>query len=264
MIQIRTIQEIEEIKKSALLVGETLAEVGRNIKPGISTAMLDKIAEEFILDNNATPIFKGYNGFPSSLCISVNEVVVHGIPSKKELKEGDIVSVDCGTLLKGWVGDSAYTFALNGVKEEAVNLLKVTKESLLLGIVECKVGKRIGDLSYTIQSYCEQYGYGVVRELCGHGVGRKLHEEPEVPNFGRQGSGLKFKEGMVIAIEPMITMGNRAVVFERDGWTCRTKDFSISAHFEHDIAITQQGPLVLSSFDSIERVIENNTNLVKI
>jgi methionyl aminopeptidase len=262
MINKRTESEIEEIRKSALLVGKTLAEVAKNIKAGVTTNNLDKIAEEFIRDNGATPAFKGYYGYPASLCISINEVVVHGIPSKRELKEADVVSIDCGTLLNGWVGDSAYTFALEGVSEEAKRLMKVTKESLYLGIKKCKLGNRIGDLSSEIQDYCEDKGYGIVRELCGHGVGRKMHESPEVPNFGKKGTGIKFKEGMVIAIEPMITMKDRVVVFEKDGWTCRTRDLSIAAHYEHDVAITENGPDILSSFFEIEEIIKQNNNLV--
>ncbi len=264
MINLRTKSEIEEIRNSALLVGKTLAEVAKNIKPGVTTLSLDKIAEEFIRDNIAIPAFKGYYGYPASLCISINEVVVHGIPSNRELKEGDVISIDCGTELNGWVGDSAYTFAVEGVSESAKKLMKITKESLMLGINKCVLGNRIGDLSYEIQSFCEGYGYGVVRELCGHGVGKKMHEKPEVPNYGKQGSGTQFKAGMVIAIEPMITMGDRAVVFEKDGWTCRTKDLSIAAHFEHDVAITKEGPQILSSFEEIENTIKQNNNLVLI
>ena len=260
MINLRTQSEIESLRKSALLVGSTLAEIAKNIRPGVTTAHLDKIAEEFIRDNNAIPVFKGYYGYPASLCISINEVVVHGIPSNSEIKEGDIISIDCGTELNGWVGDSAYTFALNGVSEEAKKLMKVTKESLLIGIDQCYLGNRIGDLSFAIQSYCEKHGYGVVRELCGHGVGRKMHEKPEVPNFGKAGSGIKFKEGMIIAIEPMITMGDRAVIFERDGWTCRTKDFSCAAHYEHDVAITKEGPQILSSFDPTANTIKQTNH----
>lgn len=262
MINLRTKFEIESLRKSALLVGNTLAEVAKYIKPGVLTEDLDKIAEQYIKDNNAIPAFKGYYGYPASLCISVNEVVVHGIPGKRELKEGDIVSIDCGTDLDGWIGDSAYTFALNGANEKTINLMKITKESLMKGIKQCIIGNRIGDLSFAIQSYCERHGYGVVRELCGHGVGKKMHEKPEVPNYGKAGSGVKFKEGMVIAIEPMITLGDRAVVFESDGWTCRTRDFSNAAHFEHDVAITKEGPLVLSSFEEIENTIKQNNNLV--
>ncbi len=264
MIHKRTAEEIEEYRLSSLLVGETLSEVSKFIRPGVTTLSLDKISEEFIRDNGAIPAFKGFNGFPASLCISINEVVVHGIPGKREIKEGDIISIDCGTELNGWVGDSAYTFALEGVSQEAIDLMKVTKESLILGIDKCRIGNRIGDLSYQIQSYCEKHGYGVVRELCGHGVGRKMHENPEVPNYGKAGTGIKFMEGMIIAIEPMITMKDKAVVFENDGWTCRTRDYSLAAHFEHDIAITKNGPDILSSFEKIEETIKQNNNLVLI
>lgn len=264
MIKLKNSLEIEEIRKSALLVGETLSEVARNIRPGVTTLFLDRIAEVFIRDNGALPAFKNYNGFPSTLCISINEVVVHGIPSNREITETDIISVDCGTELNGWVGDSAYTFAMNGVEESTVNLLKTTKESLILGIEKCIIGNRIGDLGNSIQSFCESKGYGVVRDLCGHGLGRKLHELPEVPNFGKPGNGIKFKEGLVIAIEPMIAQGKKEVVFESDGWTCRTLDRSMAAHFEHDIAITKNGPDILSSFTSIEEAIKMNINLLNI
>lgn len=264
MIQIKTKEDIEQQRVSALRVGETLAEVSQYIKPGITTAYLDKLAEEYIRDNGGVPTFKGYGGYPASLCISINEVVVHGIPSKREIKEGDIVSIDCGVTYGGWVGDSAYTFALCGVSEEVRQLLQVTKQSLYLGIEKCRIGQRIGDLSNQIQTYCEGFGYGVVRELCGHGVGRKMHEDPCVANYGKKGTGPKFREGMVIAIEPMITLGNKEVVFESDGWTCRTADFSPAAHFEHDVAITTSGADILSSFDAIEQAISNNTNLEQI
>lgn len=264
MIQLKNKFEIEELRNSALLVSETLSEIARNIKPGITTLALDEIAESFIRDNGAIPAFKGYNGFPSSLCISINEVVVHGIPSKRELKQGDIVSVDCGVELNGWVGDSAYSFAIEGTTEESISLLKTTKESLLFGIEKCIIGNRIGDLSHAIQSYCEIRSYSVVRDLCGHGLGRKMHESPEVPNFGKPCSGIKFKEGMVLAIEPMITQGKKEVIFESDGWTCRTLDRSMTAHFEHDIAITKEGPDILSSFVPIEKAIKENINLLNI
>lgn len=264
MIQLKNKSEIEELRKSALLVSETLSEIARNIRPGITTLALDEIAETFIRDNGAKPAFKGYNGFPSSLCISINEVVVHGIPSNKELRQGDIISVDCGVELNGWIGDSAYSFAIEGINDESVSLLKTTKESLYKGIEKCIIGNRIGDLSHAIQSYCESRSYGVVRDLCGHGLGRKMHESPEVPNFGKPGSGIKFKEGMVIAIEPMITQGKKEVIFESDGWTCRTLDRSMTAHFEHDIAITKEGPDILSNFLPIEKAINENINLLNI
>ncbi len=261
MIRIKTKEEIEQMKPAALLVGRTLAEVARRIEPGVSTETLDSVAEDFIRSHKAVPTFKGYGGFPASLCISINEVVVHGIPSKRVIKQGDVISIDCGCTLNDWVGDSAYTFAVKGIKEEDRQLLKVTKESLYKGIEVCQVGRRLGDLGYTIQSYCESFGYGVVRELCGHGVGHVMHEEPSVLNYGRRGSGAKLREGMTLAIEPMITLGNREVVFHSDGWTCTTVDNSTAAHFEHDIAITEEGPMILSSFEAIEEAIKSNSNL---
>ena len=264
MIPVKTREEIEELRISALKVGDTLAEVAKLIRPGVTTEHLDKVAEEYIRDMGCTPAFKGYCGYPASLCISVNDVVVHGIPGKLELKEGDVVSVDCGVICNGWVGDSAYSFALNGVSEEVKQLLQVTKRSLYLGIEKCRIGQRIGDLSNQIQTYCESFGYGVVRELCGHGLGRKMHEEPSVANYGRKGTGPKFREGMVIAIEPMITLGNREVRFEADQWTCRTVDGSTAAHFEHDVAITKDGAEILSSFEMIEQAIKTNINLEQI
>jgi methionyl aminopeptidase len=260
-IHIKSHLEIEELRRSALLVGDTLAELAKVIKPGVKTKDLDKIAEEFIRDNNATPTFKGYNGFPASLCISINEVVVHGIPSEREIKDGDVISIDCGATLNGWVGDSAYTFSTKGVTESKKKLMESTKKSLYSGIKKCVIGQRVGDLSSEIQDYCESLGYGVVRELCGHGLGRKMHENPDVPNYGKKGTGIKFSEGMVIAIEPMITLGNREVIFEEDNWTCRTADFSCAAHYEHDVAITANGPDILSSFAKIEEAIKQNDNL---
>ncbi len=264
MIQIKTKEDIEQQRISALMVGDTLAEVAKHIGPGVTTKRLDEIAEQYIRDNGGLPTFKGYNGYPASLCISVNEVVVHGIPGNREIKEGDIVSIDCGVTYDGWVGDSAYTFALKGISDEVAQLLKVTKQSLYLGIEKCRLGQRVGDLSNQIQAYCESFGYGVVRELCGHGVGRKMHEDPNVPNYGKKGTGPKFREGMVIAIEPMITLGNKEVLFESDGWTCRTVDLSPAAHFEHDVAITSTGADILSSFEKIEQAIGTNTNLEQI
>ncbi|MCF0209959.1 MAG: type I methionyl aminopeptidase [Bacteroidales bacterium] len=261
MIKIKTPEEIEQIKPAALMVGETLAEVAKHIKPGVKTLELDTIAEEFIRSKGAVPTFKGYGGFPSSLCISINEAVVHGFPSNREIKEGDVISIDCGCTFNNWVGDSAYTFAVKGVKEEDRQLLKVTKESLYLGIEQCVIGRRLGDLGYAIQSYCESFGYGVVRELCGHGLGHVMHEEPNVLNYGRKGSGAKFREGMVIAIEPMITLGNKEIVFHNDGWTVTTIDNSTAAHFEHDVAITKDGPVILSSYQAIEEAIKTNENL---
>lgn len=254
MIYLKTDEEIELMYNANQLVGRTLAEVARHIVPGVSTLELDKVAEEFIRDNGAVPAFLGYGGFPNSICTSVNEQVVHGIPSSKSiLKEGDIVSVDCGTILNGFVGDSAYTFCVGTVDSKIKNLLKVTKESLYLGIQSAIVGKRLGDISNAIQTYCESFNYSVVRELVGHGIGRKMHEEPEVPNYGRKGSGPLLKSGMCICIEPMINMGSKNVVVEKDGWTVRTKDCKCSAHFEHCIAIRPEGPRILSSFEFLEK-----------
>jgi methionyl aminopeptidase len=237
-------------------VGKTLGEVGKHIRPGIRTIELDKIAEEFIRDNGAVPAFKGYGGFPGSLCISVNDAVVHGIPGNYELRDGDIVSVDCGTILNGYVGDSAYTFTVGEVSEEIKLFLQRSKESLYKGIEQAVAGNRIGDIGYAIQSYVEQFGYGVVRELVGHGVGRKLHEDPQVPNYGRRGTGTKLSEGIVIAIEPMITFGKRDIIQERDGWTIKTKDRMPAAHFEHDVAIRDGKAEILSSFEWVEEIIK--------
>lgn len=241
------------------LVSMTLGELAKHIAPGVTTLQLDKIAEEFIRDNGAVPAFLGYGGFPNSICASVNEHVVHGIPSSKViLKEGDIISVDCGTILNGFVGDSAYTFCVGEVTPEVKKLLKTTKESLYFGIQHAAEGKRVGDISHAVQSYCESKNYSVVRELVGHGCGRKMHEEPEVPNYGRPGCGPLLRSGMCICIEPMINMGSKNVVFEKDGWTVRTKDRKCSAHFEHCIAIRPDGPQILSSFKFLEEVLGNN------
>ncbi len=255
MIPFKTEEDIELIRKSSLLVGETLAEVAKLLKAGVKTIDLDKIAEEFIRDHQALPAFKGYNGFPATLCISVNDQVVHGIPGNYQLKEGDIVSVDCGVLMNGFYGDSAYTFTIEPVKQDYQQLLKVTRESLEKGISVAITGKRVGDIGYEIQQYVESYGFSVVRDLVGHGLGRKLHEKPEVPNFGRRGDGPALMEGMVICIEPMINYGKRGVVQENDGWTIRTKDRLPSAHFEHAVAIRKDKAEVLSSFEAIEQVL---------
>ena len=252
MIHLKTDEEIEIMRENNLLVSRTLAEVGKNIRPGVTTRELNRIAEEFIRANGAEPAFLGYQGYPASVCISVNEQVVHGIPGDRVICEGDIVSVDVGTFLKGFVGDSAYTFAVGEVSAEARQLLEVTKEALYKGTAQAKAGNRIGDISAAVQEYAESFGYGVVRELIGHGLGRKMHEDPEVPNFGARGRGPLLKEGMVICIEPMINMGTKAVVFERDGWTVRTKDRKPSAHFEFAVAIRRDGPDVLTDFNIIE------------
>jgi len=254
----KTKEEIELIRESSLLVGKTLAEVAKAIKPGVTTLALDKIAYDFINDNKAVPAFLNYNGFPASLCISVNAQVVHGIPGKYELKDGDIVSVDCGVVKNGFVGDSAYTFAVGDVKPEILKLLEVTKESLYKAIEVTIVGKRIGDIAEAVQSHAEKNGYSIVRELVGHGVGKKLHEAPEVPNYGKRGTGLKLQEGLVIAIEPMVNMGKRNIVSEDDGWTIRTADRLPSAHFEHTVAVGKTKADILSSFDYIEEVLKKN------
>ena len=254
MIHLKTNEEIELLRENNILVSETLAEVGRHIQPGVTTKELDRIAEDFIRAHGAVPAFLGYQGYPASLCISINEQVVHGIPSDKVvLKEGDIVSVDCGTFMKGFVGDSAYTFAVGEVAPEVRQLLDVTKEALYRGTAQAKAGNRVGDISAAVQDYAESFGYGVVRELEGHGLGRKMHEAPGVPNFGMRGRGPMLKEGMVICIEPMITMGGRTVVFERDGWTVRTRDRKPAAHFEFAVAIRKDGPDVLTNFSIIEQ-----------
>ena len=259
MIYLKTDEEIELMRAANQLVGKTLAEIAKHIAPGVNTLQLDKIAEEFIRDNGAVPAFLGYNGFPNTITTSVNEQVVHSIPSAKAiLKEGDIVSVDCGTILNGFVGDSAYTFCVGEVDVDTKALLKATKESLYEGIRHAIEGRRLGDISHAVQTYCEKRGYSVVRELVGHGIGRKMHEEPEVPNYGRPGCGPLLRSGMCICIEPMINRGSKNVVFERDGWTVRTKDRKCSAHYEHCIAIRPEGPQILSSFEFIEEVLGNN------
>ena len=255
MIYLKTDEEIELMRAANLLVSDTLAEVAKNIVPGITTLYLDKMAETFIRDHGATPTFLGYKGFPNSLCISINENVVHGIPSGYQLKEGDIVSVDCGTCLNGYCGDSAYTFCVGEVKPGVLKLLKTTKESLYVGIANAVEGKRIGDISNAIQSYCESNGYSVVRELVGHGIGKAMHEAPEVPNYGKKGYGVMLKTGMCLAIEPMVNMGKKRVVFGKDGWTVRTVDRLPSAHFEHTVAIRQGKADILSSFAKIEEVL---------
>ena len=264
MIFLKTDDEIELLRQSNLLVGKTLAEVAKLIKPGVTTLELDKVAEEFIRDNGAIPTFKGYpspygGAFPGTLCTSVNSQVVHGIPNNIPLQEGDIISVDCGTLLNGFCGDSAYTFCVGEVKAEIRQLLKITKESLYLGIQNAVHGKRLGDIGYTIQTHCESNSYGVVREFVGHGIGKEMHEEPQVPNYGKRGSGTMLKKGMCLAIEPMITMGARQIVMENDGWTVRTKDRSIAAHFEHTVAVGIGKADILSSFEYIEQVLGDNS-----
>ncbi len=256
MINYKTEEEIEIIKESAQILGKAHAEVAKLVKPGIKTQKLDEIAEEYINDCNGVPSFKGYNGFPSTLCISVNENVVHGFPSDYELKDGDIVSIDCGVLFKGFHSDSAYTYPIGEVDKEVLNLLKITKESLYIGIEKAKQGNRVGDIGYAIQNYVEGFGYTVVRELVGHGVGKKLHESPEVPNYGKRGRGPKLKNGLVIAIEPMVNLGVKNVVQESDGWTIRTSDRKPSAHYEHTIAVLKDRTEILTTHEYIEEVFK--------
>lgn len=256
MIHYKTSEEIERIKESAQILGKAHAEVAKLVKPGAKTSDMDKVAEEFIRDHGGVPSFLGYNGFPYTLCVSPNEQVVHGFPSDVELKDGDILSIDCGVFYNGFHSDSAYTYPVGEVSEEHRQLMKVTKESLYKGIEEVVVGKRIGDISYAIQNYVEGYGYSVVRELVGHGLGRELHESPEVPNYGKRGTGPKLKEGMVIAIEPMINLGKKDIVQENDGWTIRTKDFAFSAHYEHTVGVVNGKAEVLTTHKYIEEVFK--------
>ena len=255
MIYLKTEEEIGLMRKANRLVAKTLAEIAGNITPGITTQHLDKVADTFIRDHGAIPSFLGYKGFPKSICISINDQVVHGIPSQYELKEGDIVSVDIGATLNGFNGDSAYTFCVGEVEETTKQLLKTTKEALYKGIEAAVEGKRTGDIGATIQHYCEKRGYSVVRDLVGHGIGRQMHEEPEIPNYGKRGYGQLLRKGMCIAIEPMINAGTRNVVTEKDGWTMRTRDRKPSAHFEHTITIGGDKPEILSTFEYIEEAL---------
>lgn len=248
---LKEIDEIKKIRDSAQLVSKTLGLMAKEIKPGITSLYLDKIAEEFILDNNAIPGFKGYNNFPNTLCISVNNQVVHGIPCDKPLIEGDIVSIDCGVINEGYFGDHAYTFKVGEVTKEINELLDVTKQSLYKGMEVMLENNKIGDIGNAIQSYINLHGYGIVRELVGHGLGKNLHEEPEVPNYGRKGTGKSIKNGLVLAIEPMINLGTEKISLDNDGWTIVTLDNSPSAHFEHNIALINGKPEVLSTFDFI-------------
>lgn len=251
MIILKTLDELRLMRESAQLVSKTLGILAKEIKPGVTTNYLDKIGDEFIRDHGGVPGFLGLYDFPKSFCISPNEQVVHGIPNDKPLKEGDILSVDCGVYMNGFYGDHAYSFEVGEVAPEIKKLLKVTKESLYKGIEQCVRGKRVGDISNAIQTYCESYGYGVVRELVGHGLGRKMHEDPQVPNYGRKGSGKVLKDGIALAIEPMINLGTHEVVFHNDGWTVTSKDNSPSAHFEHDVCIINGKPVLLSTFKYI-------------
>jgi methionyl aminopeptidase len=255
MIYYKTEEEIDLIRKSSLLVGKTLAECAKRIKAGVSTLDLDKVAYEFIKDHGAEPGFLNYNGFPNSLCTSVNEQVVHGIPNDNPLEDGDIVSIDCGVLMNDFYGDSAYTFTIGEVAPEVLKLLEVTKESLYKAIATANTDSRLGDIGYAVQSYAESFGYGIVRELVGHGVGRNLHESPEVPNYGRRNNGLKLKEGLVLAIEPMVNLGRHHITQADDGWTIVTSDRLPSAHFEHTVVVRKGQAEVLSTFEYIEAAL---------
>jgi methionyl aminopeptidase len=262
MIQYKSKQEIELMRTSALLVSKCLAEVALFIKPGKTTLQIDAFAEQFIRDNEATPSFKGLYDFPFACCISTNDAVVHGFPNSDVLKDGDIVTVDVGVFKSGFHGDSAYTFGIGSICNDVQKLLQVTKQSVYLGIEKAVVGNRVGDISYAIQQYTEkQHGYGVVRELVGHGLGRKLHEDPQVPNYGNRGVGSKLKEGITIAIEPMINMGTKDVYHDKDGWTIRTADGKPAAHFEHNIAVQKGKADVLSDFAIIETAEKSNSEL---
>ncbi|WP_172916683.1 type I methionyl aminopeptidase [Capnocytophaga canis] len=251
MIYIKTLEEIEIMRESAQVVSRTLGVLAKEIKPGITTLQLDKIAEEYIRSQGAVPGFLGLYGFPNTLCVSPNAQVVHGIPNNIPLQEGDIVSIDCGALKNGFYGDHAYTFAVGEISDEVKKLLQVTKESLYVGIREFKTGNRVGDVGFAIQNHCERHGYGIVRELVGHGVGKKMHEDPEMPNYGKRGNGKRFRDGMVVAIEPMVNMGTHKVKQLRDKWTILTVDGQPSAHFEHNVAIVNGKPKLLSTFKYI-------------
>ena len=263
MVYLKTDEEVELLRKANLLVGKTLAELAKAIQPGVTTKKLDTIADTFIRDNGATPTFKGfpnpYGGpFPASICTSVNNQVVHGVPDDTPLQEGDIISIDCGTLLDGYCGDSCYTFAVGQISAPVQRLLTVTKEALYKGIEQAVVGHRLGDISHAVQSHCESNGYGVVREFVGHGIGREMHEDPQVPNYGRRGNGMLLKNGLCIAIEPMITMGAKEIYMQEDHWTIVTRDKQPAAHYEHTICVRKGKADILSSFEEIEKVLREN------
>jgi len=260
MVKIKSLEQIELLYKSAQLVSKTLGMLAAEIKPGVSSLYLDKLAEQYIRDHGGVPGFLGMYGFPNTLCMSPNDQVVHGIPTDKPLRDGDIISVDCGVLMNGFYGDHAYTFEVGEVEEATKKLLKVTKESLYKGIEQFRMGKRVSDIGHAVQSYTEAHGYGVVRELVGHGLGKKMHEDPQVPNYGRPGRGKKFKNGMVLAIEPMINMGTHRINQLSDGWTVLTGDRKPSAHFEHDVALIDGKPELLSTFQYIYDVLGIKTD----
>lgn len=263
MIIIKTEEEIEKLKQSNTLVSKTISEIAKIIGPGVTTMMLDRLAEEYIRDNGAKPAFLNYRGYPKTLCTSVNNQVVHGIPSNYTIKEGDIISIDCGVLMNGYYGDSAYTFGIGQIDPQVARLLKVTKESLFKGI-ECAIeGKRLGDIGAAVQEYCEKEGFSVVREMVGHGIGKNLHESPEVANYGKRGRGPLLKKGITICIEPMINLGRKEIVQERDGWTIRTADNKPSAHFELAVAIGKNRADLLTTFDYIEEAEKKNSFLYK-
>jgi methionyl aminopeptidase len=259
-IHYKSVEEIELIRESSLLLSKTLGEIAKVIRPGIKTIELDKLAETYIRDNGGIPAFLNYHGFPYSLCISMNDQVVHGFPGQRELVDGDIVSVDCGVELNKYIGDSAYTFAIGEVSDEIRKLMRVTMECLDLGVQKAVAGNRVGDIGYAVQEHAEKHGFGVVKELVGHGVGITLHEKPEVPNYGKRGSGVKLEEGMVIAIEPMINAGKARVKFWDDGWTVSTIDGKPSAHYEHTVAISKGKADVLSTFEYVNNVLKEINN----
>lgn len=260
MIQIKSPEQIELMRESALIVSRTLGMLAKEVKPGVTTLYLDKLAEEFIRDHGAEPGFLGLYDFPNTLCMSPNAQVVHGIPNDTPMEEGDIISIDCGAVKNGFYGDHAYTFEVGEVSDNIKNLLRITKESLYEGIRQFRAGNRVGDVGFAIQQYCENHGYGVVRELVGHGLGSKMHEDPEMPNYGKRGRGKKFAEGMVVAIEPMINMGTQRIKQLRDGWTILTADGKPSAHFEHDVAIVNGKPELLSTFAYIYEALGIQSN----
>ncbi len=265
MVYLKTDEEVELLREANLLVGRTLAEIAKIIRPGVTTRQLDNLADTFIRDNGAVPTFKGFpnpfgSPFPASICTSVNEQVVHGIPNDEPLKEGDIVSVDCGTKLNGYCGDSCYTFAVGEVSPEVSDLLRTTKEALYKGIEQAIVGHRLGDISDAVQTHCESHGYGVVREFVGHGIGREMHEDPKVPNYGKRGNGMLLKNGLCIAIEPMITMGTKEIYMMPDKWTIITRDRKVAAHYEHTICVRKGKADILSSFEEVEKIIQKKSN----
>ncbi len=264
MIYLRSDEELDLIKESAQVLGKAHAEVAKLVRPGVTTRELDEVAETFIRDRGGIPSFKGFNKFPASLCISINDVVVHGFPSRYELREGDIISIDCGVQLNGYHSDSAYTYPVGDVSLSVRKLLARTKESLYLGLEKAIDGNRVGDIGFAIQTYVERFGYSVVRELVGHGVGKSLHEAPEVPNYGKRGQGVKLKEGMVLAIEPMINFGKKGITQDKDGWTIRTADRKPSAHFEHTVAVRKGKAEILTTFQYIEEVTANTSLAIEL